>query len=195
MIAFKYSKTDGAEYLSHLDLLRHIYRTMRRAGVAVGMSGGYHSHARIFLNNPLPTGIKSVAEYCAAEAVCDGDFEELFNRFSPAGVKCLAYMATDVNPNYANGIYACKYFARGLFCDPAEILGKSEIILTDTRGREVDIRPRIRELSCDGKGCYFTVNSGVNNLRADLFCSYISSVCGGKAEEIIKVAAYGNLTF
>ena len=29
MIAFRYTKTDGAEYLSHLDLLRHIERTLR----------------------------------------------------------------------------------------------------------------------------------------------------------------------
>ena len=61
MIAFRYTKKDGAEYLSHLDLLRHIYRTLRRAGIPVAYSQGFHRHPRIFLNNPLGTGIKSVA--------------------------------------------------------------------------------------------------------------------------------------
>ena len=60
MIAFKYTKTDSAEFLSHLDLLRHVYRTLRRAQIPVAMSEGYHAHARIFLNNPLPVGVRSV---------------------------------------------------------------------------------------------------------------------------------------
>ena len=44
MIAFKYTKTDGAEYLSHLDLLRHITRTLRRSGIQVNASEGFHPH-------------------------------------------------------------------------------------------------------------------------------------------------------
>ncbi len=49
MIAFRYTKTDGAEYLSHLDLLRHIDRTLRRAGIKVKMSEGFHPHPKIFI--------------------------------------------------------------------------------------------------------------------------------------------------
>ena len=53
MIAFKYTKTDGAEYLSHLDLLRHIERTLRRAGIKVNLSEGFPSRQpENFLNNP-----------------------------------------------------------------------------------------------------------------------------------------------
>ena len=44
MIAFRYTKTDGAEYISHLDLLRHIDRILRRAGIEVGYSQGFHKH-------------------------------------------------------------------------------------------------------------------------------------------------------
>ena len=58
MIAFRYTKTDGAEYLSHLDLLRHIDRTLRRAGIKVKMSEGFHPHPKIFMNKPRGLGIK-----------------------------------------------------------------------------------------------------------------------------------------
>ena len=58
MIAFKYTKTDGAEYISHLDMLRHIDRTLRRAGIEVEYSQGYHKHPRIFMGNPLALGVK-----------------------------------------------------------------------------------------------------------------------------------------
>ena len=94
MICFKYTKTDGAEYLSHLDLLRHIDRTLKRACIDVKKSEGFHPHPRIFMNNPLGLGIKSVAEYCAVETDFDGDFKEAFNANSPKGVKlCLIHVS------------------------------------------------------------------------------------------------------
>ena len=64
MIAFRYTKTDGAEYLSHLDLMRHIDRTMRRAGIKTAFTEGFSPHPKIYMNNPLGLGIRSVAEYC-----------------------------------------------------------------------------------------------------------------------------------
>ena len=75
MIAFKYTKTDGAEYISHLDLLRHLDRTLRRAGIKVEYSQGYHKHPRIFMCNPLALGVRSVSEYCTADAIYEGDFK------------------------------------------------------------------------------------------------------------------------
>ena len=87
MIAFRYTKTDGAEYIPHLDLLRHIDRTLRRAGIAVAYSEGFHKHPRIFLGNPLALGVRSVSEYGAIDSEFDGDFEREFNARSPAGDK------------------------------------------------------------------------------------------------------------
>ena len=58
MIAFKYTKTDGAEYLSHLDLLRHLDRTFKRAGIQVKTSEGFHPHPKNFINKTLGVGNK-----------------------------------------------------------------------------------------------------------------------------------------
>lgn len=196
MIAFRYTKTDGAEYLSHLDLLRHISRTFRRAGVCVRQSEGFHRHDRIFLNNPLPIGVKSVAEYGAADCDFEGDFKAVFNEFSPEGVKCLDARAAAQNPNYANCITACAYRAEGLNnFDCSKVLERENIIITDLRGRNTDIRPKIKELCFDGQALLFTLACGTENLRADLFCQYISSVFGGRAEKIIKTAAFGEGVF
>ena len=190
MIAFKYTKTDGAEYLSHLDLLRHIYRTLRRAGIPVNYSGGFHKHPRIFLNNPLGTGIKSAAEYAAVESGFDGDFMEEFNKFSPSGVKCLKWAHTDKNPNYANCIVKCTYSAQGINkFDARELLEKESIRICDLRGREVDIRPRIYAVEWQGDKLLFTLGCGENNLRPDLFCDYLCSLYGGNARGILKTAS------
>ena len=114
MIAFRYTKTDGAEYISHLDLLRHIDRTLRRAGIKVEYSQGFHKHPRIFMGNPLALGVRSVSEYCTIDCGFTGDFKEAFDGHSPDGIKCLAWKAVQNNPNFAQSIKACRYETEGL---------------------------------------------------------------------------------
>ena len=196
MIAFRYTKTDGAEYISHLDLLRHIDRILRRAGIEVGYSQGFHKHPRIFMGNPLALGVKSVSEYCTVDAATDKDFAQLFNRFSPEGVKCLAWKNTEQNPNFAESIKACRYEAIGLApFDEREILEQKSIIITDLRGRSVDIRPRICSIEHLGDKLIFTLCCGEKNLRPDLFCSYISQTYGGCAADILKTDSFGDNLF
>lgn len=196
MIAFKYTKTDGAEYISHLDMLRHIDRTLRRAGIEVEYSQGYHKHPRIFMGNPLALGVKSVCEYCTADAGYTEDFIQLFNENSPRGVKCLEARDVKENPNFAESIRACRYEAEGIApFDENEVLAKNSIVITDMRGREVDIRPRISGMGWRGGKLVFTLGCGENNLRPDLFCSYICGIYGGEATEIIKTASFGDNIF
>lgn len=196
MIAFKYTKTDGAEYLSHLDLLRHIERTFRRAGIKVNKSEGFRPHPKIYLNNPLGLGIKSVAEYGSADCDFNGDFKEVFNANSPAGIMCLAFKQVDENPNFANSIEKCSYCAEGINpFDAEKYLSRKEIIATDKRERTADIRPRIYEIENRGGVLYFTLGCGTNNLRPDLFCEILESEFGGRAHGLIKLASHGGHTF
>ena len=44
MITLKYYKKDKAIYLSHIDVLRHMNRTFRRAGIDVAFSQGFNPH-------------------------------------------------------------------------------------------------------------------------------------------------------
>lgn len=191
MIAFKYTKTDGAEYLSHLDLMRHIDRTLRRAGIKVKTSEGFHPHPKIFMNNPLGLGIKSVAEYCAVDCAPCENFTEVFNLNSPRGVRCLGFKVTDENPNYAYTIDSCTYSLNGITFDAGEFLSRKELVITDKRGRTVDIIPRIYGLEFREGSLIFTLGCGQNNLRPDLFAEVLEGIYGGKAENIIKISAQG----
>ena len=196
MIAFRFTKTDGAEYLSHLDLFRHIDRTLRRAGIKVKTSEGFNPHQKIFMNNPLGLGIKSVAEYCAVDCDFEGDFAEAFNAHSPAGIKCTAYMRTDKNPNYAYTLKSCTYCAEGITpFDTAEFMQAESIPFTDWRGREIDLRKRIYALDFKEDKLYFTLGVGENNLRPDTLCNYLENLYGGKAVNICKISADGDYTF
>ncbi|MGN0813683.1 MAG: TIGR03936 family radical SAM-associated protein [Candidatus Coproplasma sp.] len=191
MIAFRYTKTDGAEYLSHLDLLRHVERTLRRAGIPLNYSEGFHAHPRIFLNNPLGVGIKSVAEYATIDTPFTGDFKQLFNSHSPDGVKCESYAIVGKNQNYADCISRCEYVAEGIApFDAEEILGEESIVITDLRGRQIDIRPRIYALEWQNGQLKAVLGCGSDNLRPDLFCSYLVSRFGGEVRDIIKTASF-----
>lgn len=196
MIAFKHTKCGGAEYLSHLDLLRHIDRTLRRAHIKVGSSGGFHPHPKIFMNNPLALGVESYAEYCAADADFTGDFKEVFNFYSPDGIKCIDFKFTDKNPNYANTVTGCVYTAEGIApFNTDEYLLRKEIKITDLRDRETDIRGRIYGLEFKDGKLYFKLGCGQNNLRPDLFAKILQDEFGGCARKITKISAVGEFTF
>ena len=196
MIAFKYTKTDGAEYISHLDLLRHIDRTLRRAHIEVKYSQGFHKHPRIFMGNPLALGVRSVSEYCAGDTDFCGDFAAAFNAHSPDGVKCLAAEYRETNPNFAETIEYCRYEAEGIAEFEIEgILKRESIIINDLRGRTVDTRPRIFSLERHGGKLMFTLGCGTKNLRPDLFCSYLAENFGGEAAYILKTDSFGSNVF
>ena len=196
MIAFRYTKTDGAEYLSHLDLLRHICRTFKRAGINLKHSEGFNPHPKIYMNNPLGLGVKSLAEYCAADCDFDGDFLSAFNANSPSGVKCISYRTFDFNPNYANSIKSCGYAVEGIDSfDPEKFFSRDKIVITDKRERVVDIRKRVYSLTVEEGKTLFTLGCGENNLRPDLFCEFLESEFGGTARGLIKLNADGDYVF
>lgn len=59
----RFEKGRGAMFLSHLDLLKALDRSMRRAMLPVAVSGGYHRRSLIKAGPALPVGVTSEAEY------------------------------------------------------------------------------------------------------------------------------------
>jgi radical SAM-linked protein len=84
MIIIKYSKTLGAEFIGHMDTLRHINKTIKRAKIDVEFSKGFNPHRNINLSAPLPVGLQSISEYCVINTEFSAtDFVERFNKNSP----------------------------------------------------------------------------------------------------------------
>jgi radical SAM-linked protein len=57
-----YAKGENLRYISHLDLLRTWERVLRRAGIPVTYSKGYHPHPKIVFAAALPVGCTGAAE-------------------------------------------------------------------------------------------------------------------------------------
>lgn len=59
----RFSKRDAARYISHLDLIRLMQRVLRRAGVPLCYTQGFHPHPKMAFASALGVGIESCSEY------------------------------------------------------------------------------------------------------------------------------------
>ena len=57
-----YSKLNGARWLSHLELVSAIYRSLRRSGLPLTFSSGFHPLPRVSFHGALPVGMESLGE-------------------------------------------------------------------------------------------------------------------------------------
>ena len=57
-----YSKINQARFLGHLELVNVFIRAIRRTGIFVKYSEGYHPKPKISFDNPLPVGMESLEE-------------------------------------------------------------------------------------------------------------------------------------
>ena len=66
-IICKYTKTGYLKYISHLDVLRFIQRSVKRAGINAKYSEGFNPHMKTSFGYPLSLGIESTGEYFELE--------------------------------------------------------------------------------------------------------------------------------
>ena len=57
-----YAKLGPGRYFGHLEMVNIFIRAIRRAGIPVAYSGGFHPMPRISFNDPLPVGMESEHE-------------------------------------------------------------------------------------------------------------------------------------
>ncbi|HUW63839.1 MAG TPA: TIGR03936 family radical SAM-associated protein [Spirochaetia bacterium] len=84
-----YQKTGPASYLSHLDLMRVMERSVRRAGLPLAYSEGFNPHPKMAFASPLPVGIsgeEELADIELGEEVAPDMLREDLNRYLPEGL-------------------------------------------------------------------------------------------------------------
>jgi radical SAM family uncharacterized protein/radical SAM-linked protein len=84
-----YSRRKSARYFGHLELVTIFSRAIRRAGIPVVFSKGFHPKPRMSFHNPLPVGMESESEICyiiLSENVDCRDMITQLNRQLPTGV-------------------------------------------------------------------------------------------------------------
>ncbi|MFM8524016.1 MAG: TIGR03960 family B12-binding radical SAM protein [Cyanobacteriota bacterium] len=66
-LRFGFSKTGSLALLSHLDVLRMLERALRRSGLPVSFTGGFHPLPRLQLALALPLGVEAEGEWLDLE--------------------------------------------------------------------------------------------------------------------------------
>ena len=193
MIVLKYVKTLDARFISHIDLLKHMSRILRRAVVPVKHSQGFNPHALIFFSPPTVLGVNSYAEYVAIDTDMKG--EEVFTRYNnsvPEGLKAIEWFECAKNPNIqgksvsADYVFDVDYFDVDLSGGLTVTYKKKEDFVTE------DISGKIfGTFNADGR-LGVRLASGNNNLRADRLATALNEKYGKdiKVTTIAKLCQY-----
>ncbi len=91
-----YHKIDEARYFSHLELIEIFHRAIRRTGLLLSYSKGFHPHPRLTFGLPLPVGWESLSEpleIALQENIDPLKIKTLLNRELPEGLKIILSQA------------------------------------------------------------------------------------------------------
>ena len=87
-----FAKEGEARWLSHLEMVNAIYRSLRRSGLPLAFSAGHHPLPRVAFHGALPVGVESLCEtldLALADQVGSGEVVSHLNRVLPVGLKVL----------------------------------------------------------------------------------------------------------
>lgn len=179
MIVLKYQKTDNIRFISHIDLLRHVDRIIRRGEIQVNYSRGFNPHALVYFSPPITLGVGSVAEYLTIDT--DMDKDEVLARYNasvPESLKASKVFWCEKNPNLQANVCCADYVYDVAFDEytlqdsiVVEYEKKGEIVKEDIRGKIFDA------INVGGRLC-LRLASGSVNLRPDRLLDNINAVTG-----------------
>ena len=177
-----YSQGDEVKFISHLDFLRTIVRTFRRANFPVKYSEGFNPHMVMTIGLPLSVGTTSVCDCLEVELTEEIDIPkaiEDINKAAPRGIRILGIKpAEGLTPMY--GIDSADYiagFTTDKNVDIAEYIDAPEVMIEKKSKRkinEVNIKDFIRGIeviSSDGlsHSLKLHLNAGnISNLKPEL---------------------------
>lgn len=164
-----FEKTGTAIWMSHLDTMRLMQRTFRRAGVVLHHSQGYTPHAYVSMLLPLSVGTESVCEIMEYELDADiAITPEDMNAVLPQGVRVLRVYESDRKAKYLTdlSVSLTMHYDNGVPEGAAQrieaLLNGAELCVEKRTKRgveETDIRPMIKKTA-------FSVEDGRITLTA-----------------------------
>lgn len=201
MVVLKIEKKGEIRYVSHIDTMRVILRTLTRAGVNVKYSEGFNPHPLVNVSHPLTLGVESECEYACINNV-NGDKDSIFDSFNlnaPLGMRAVKAYEVERNPNIAGKVSRAEYVFRGDFC---KVLNKinainnmeSFVVTYSKKGETVseDIKPMIFSIVACASEIRAVLATGAPTLRPDRLLSYINEENTSKiaAKEITRTVQY-----
>ncbi|MCP9917319.1 TIGR03960 family B12-binding radical SAM protein [Cyanobium sp. ATX 6F1] len=167
-LRFRFAKTGDLALLSHLDGVRMLERALRRSGLPVSFTGGFHPLPRLEFALALPLGVEAAGDWLDLEMAAPTAPEEVLRRLQaqlPAGFQLLSVREVPLGgASLSQELVASTWSLELLDPGPVPLgsaewqhamealLAASQWIWQDTdkkgRPRERDLRPYLEELAC-----------------------------------------------
>ncbi len=147
----RFEKQGCASYISHLDLMRALQRSLTRAALPVRYTAGFNPHIYLSILAPLSTGYQSEYELADFDLTCDylpADLTERLNAVLPQGLRVLAAgPAARPVGQIASCDYLVSYHSPWNEKIPEIFQGQVKIIKRSTRGdKEAVLNDYIRRM-------------------------------------------------
>lgn len=156
-IRVQYTKGHDLSFTGHLDMQRLWERLLRRSGLPIRYSQGYHPRARLNLASALPLGFISSAElldFWMDEPLPLDNIQERLSTAAPPGLTIVSIQEVDMREDALQVQMSASEFQVSFF-DPQEeadlqdkvktLLSQERIIRT-RRNKTYDLRPLILAL-------------------------------------------------
>ncbi len=181
MLTIKYCKAGSACFISHIDLLRHVSRILRRAGITVNYSQGFNPHALVYFSPPLGVGVSSVAEYLTIDT--DMNEDEVFERYNsavPDTLRASGIFVCPKNPNLQGKVVSADYILDVPY-KPIDLSGGFEISY-EKKGQTVteDVSDKIYSVFDEDGRLGLRLALGNTNLRPDRLIPRLNEMLGAE---------------
>jgi len=185
-VRVKFEKLGAVKFIGHLDMMRYFQKAIRRADIDIAYTEGFSPHMIMSFASPLGVGVTSSAEYFDMElrsAMPSHEMTRRFNTVMADGVQVISVReipdgkankgmslvaAADYYVEFRDGKIPSRDWPDQLsvfFAQPSITISKK----TKRSEQEVDIRPWIYELNCEGNRIFMKLASGsVQNLKPEL---------------------------
>lgn len=122
-LRLRYVKRGRARFASHRDFGRAFERALRRAGIPMAFSSGFHPHPRISYANAAATGAASEAEYLEIGLAEQRDLNwvrDALNLAMPDGMEILEVVES-AGGSLADSLTASRWQVRLIEADPVVV--------------------------------------------------------------------------
>lgn len=199
----RYEKGEEAKFISHLDFLRAITRTLRRAEIPVKFSEGFNPHPRLSFALPLPLGTTSITELMEMETEVEILPDELVKRLNAAVPFGIRFIECGISPD-KNKFKEIKYSKYKIAVknslkdeDLERFLSLDEIITikkTKSTEGEVDIKKDIKNIKKEGDDLVLTLSAGNDGyLKPEVALSAMEKYIDGFSAEDYECVRIGIL--
>jgi radical SAM family uncharacterized protein/radical SAM-linked protein len=161
-VRLRWSKSEEVRFTSHLDVGRMFERAIRRSGIPIAYSEGFHPHQRVAFGPPLPLGFVSDSEYLDIQLTQPYSPGVLYrlNQALPPGFEFLEAKPILGKSESLSSIINLAVYQVELDYPEKETNAKIESLLSQKNlvaqrnhkegPKEIDIRRHIIKLECTG---------------------------------------------